>query len=118
MKVPSDKIEVFCSRFIKEEFAKRFINESIKKPDKLYQRICSNEEIFNFRIQGVHKNIKNNEIFIGLYNTGFKFVSRSCIQRDIYFGGLVFPMEIDWFWMRTEPGFHLAGEDYHGHWPR
>lgn len=118
MKVSSDKIDIFCSRFIKEEFAKRFNYESIKKPDKLYQRICGNEEIFNFRIQGVPKNIINDETFIGLYNTGFEFVSRSYVEREIYFGGLVFSLEIDWFWMRSEPGFHLAGEDYHGHWPR
>jgi hypothetical protein len=38
----TEVFEIFSARFVRPEFRTRFVHEAVKKPDKLYARVCHN----------------------------------------------------------------------------
>jgi hypothetical protein len=110
----SGALITFAHLYIRADFRTRFLHEAVKKPGRLYWRVChATEQLFDDRLKGAPVRWPTSQIYLSLSNTGLHVQSWGDAEgRPSLDEGLIIADEGRWFWARSECGRHLPAQDY------
>jgi hypothetical protein len=107
-------LNTFAKLYVRADFRTRFLHEAVKKPGRLYWRIChATEQLFDESLKGAPVRWPTSRHYLSLSHIGIDVQSWGDAEgRPSLDEGLIIADEGRWFWARSESGQHLPAQDY------